>query len=236
MKVHKTENLSDFTDKEKRREYYSKIKEPLSSLSEVDFYRLRIVEKYLIGKSVLDIGTYRGDFLKMISDKFEITGLDFNNECVNIVNDYFKKKVAYVGNLEIDDHLIFKDNSFDTVTCLEVIEHLPDIGKVINELERIARKRIIISVPYKEIIGYTHCIHCGNKTPLSGHLHFFDENSLNQYLKQNEKVRCFLISNSYFSFFRLYKFPLFISRFLDHFLNYFFSDNARWITYIIDLN
>lgn len=235
MQVEKNENLCDYSDADTRRNYYSNFKEPWTFLNEADFYRFKIVKKHLIGNSVLDVGTYRGDFLRMIADKYEIAGLDINEERVNIVNNFFKKKVAYVGNLDLDEHLIFANNSFDTVTCLEVIEHLPDLKKAVTELLRISKKRLIISVPYKEIIRYALCIHCGNKTPLSGHLNVFDEKSLDPFLDSKLKVRCILINNSIFSFFRLYKLPALFSSIIDNILNSFFPDKASWIIYIIDI-
>jgi hypothetical protein len=45
--------------------------------------------------------------------------------------------------------LPFRNESFDLVTCLEVLEHLPheEFKKGISELQRICRKYIIITVP-----------------------------------------------------------------------------------------
>jgi len=42
--------------------------------------------------------------------------------------------------------LPFRNKSFDVVTCVSVLEHLPeDLSKVIPELERIAGKRVIVT-------------------------------------------------------------------------------------------
>ncbi len=45
------------------------------------------------------------------------------------------------------EKLTYKDKSFDTVSCLEVLEHLYNPIDAIKELKRVARKRIIVSVP-----------------------------------------------------------------------------------------
>jgi len=42
-----------------------------------------------------------------------------------------------------------RDASFDTVTCLEVLEHLDPAGPAIVELARITRGRCIVSVPHE---------------------------------------------------------------------------------------
>jgi hypothetical protein len=46
-------------------------------------------------------------------------------------------------------HLPFEDRSFDAVLCLEVLEHLEkeDGERLLAELERVARKQMIISTP-----------------------------------------------------------------------------------------
>jgi len=43
--------------------------------------------------------------------------------------------------------LKYGDKSFDTVCCLETLEHLHNPIKAMDELKRIAKKRIIITVP-----------------------------------------------------------------------------------------
>jgi len=44
-----------------------------------------------------------------------------------------------------------EESSFDTVVAFQVLEHIPfaDFGKAIDELCRISKKRVIISVPYR---------------------------------------------------------------------------------------
>lgn len=45
--------------------------------------------------------------------------------------------------------LPFADKSFDTIVCVEVLEHLEraDALKAIGEFERIARRRVVVTVP-----------------------------------------------------------------------------------------
>jgi len=73
---------------------------------------------------------------------------------VDALGKFIKNKVT-VTNLKSGDiladgrELPLKDNSFDVVTSIDVIEHVPqkDRKKFIGELLRIARKRVIISAP-----------------------------------------------------------------------------------------
>jgi hypothetical protein len=82
-------------------------------------------------------------------------------------------KVGTTENLDSSE-------KYDIVTCLEVLEHIPDWLSVFNSLFEFSQKQVIISVPYKEIISYTICIHCLQKTPHYGHMHSFSESSFPQ--------------------------------------------------------
>lgn len=47
------------------------------------------------------------------------------------------------------DALPFASRSFDVVTCLEVLEHQNDPGAAARELARVARRAVVLSVPYE---------------------------------------------------------------------------------------
>jgi SAM-dependent methyltransferase len=47
------------------------------------------------------------------------------------------------------DALPFKDDAFDTVLALEMLEHVPDPGRVLAEIARIARSTVVLSVPWE---------------------------------------------------------------------------------------
>lgn len=69
--------------------------------------------------------------------------------------------------------LPFADRSFDTVTCCHTLEHALDLTGAWRELERVARRQIIVVVPRQRYYYYT----------LDEHVHFFpDDASLIQAL------------------------------------------------------
>jgi ubiquinone/menaquinone biosynthesis C-methylase UbiE len=45
--------------------------------------------------------------------------------------------------------LPFADRSFDAVTCLEVLEHLDDPAAAVREMARVARRAVVVSVPFE---------------------------------------------------------------------------------------
>ena len=47
--------------------------------------------------------------------------------------------------------LPFERDSFDTVVCCEVLEHLEDPARGLAELARVARRRVLISTPWEPV-------------------------------------------------------------------------------------
>lgn len=103
--------------------------------------------------NMLDVGSGRGVFLIPFMKEFPN---------VNVTSiDILEKRVAFLNelsdggfpNLHAEQKNIcdkpFHDDSFDVVSMLEVLEHIPDADKAINSAIRIARKYIVVTVPSK---------------------------------------------------------------------------------------
>lgn len=119
-------------------------------------------------ESLLDAGCGNGIFLNSLALKkphIKSFGFDRSEEALKYV------KVPHsVGDM---DKLNFDSQSFDCVTSLEVIEHLPiEVYKnALSEMARVAKKHIIISVPYNENLeeNSNQCPSC--KTIFNADLH-----------------------------------------------------------------
>lgn len=108
--------------------------------------RKKLLDKWVTGKKVLDIGCGTGIYVDYLTKKgFDAAGVDFVKEFI----DYAKKHRK--GKFMIADayKLPFKDKSFDTVIMFDVLEHIENELKVINEIKRITKKRLIVIVPHK---------------------------------------------------------------------------------------
>jgi 2-polyprenyl-3-methyl-5-hydroxy-6-metoxy-1,4-benzoquinol methylase len=210
---------------------------PISALSVLDFYRFKKVKRYLQGKSILDIGPGRAHFLDSIKADHQITGVDMNMERVRYGNQILGQDAIKLGNLE--KGLDFPHGSFDTVTCLEVLEHLENPQEALAELARISRKRIIVTVPFNERIQYVLCIHCAQYTPYSGHLHCFDRASIRGIVPNNAKiVKMELIGNKALSIIPylgsiVFRAPLWIASLVDKLSNAVIR-RARWMLVVLD--
>ena len=83
-------------------------------------------------------------------------------------------------------HLPFPDQAFDSVLAFEILEHIPDSGVGLQEIRRVCRSGLLLSVPdcaqvddlanaglaYSHYLDHSHC-------------NFFEETSLRRLLEEN---------------------------------------------------
>ncbi len=90
--------------------------------------------------AVLDVGCHAGTFtqfvLKCIKSR-DIYGIDISHSAI----DRIRKKIPY-GHFEVADagNLPFRDNFFDAIFCLEVLEHVDNPLEVLGEIRRVMKK------------------------------------------------------------------------------------------------
>jgi ubiquinone/menaquinone biosynthesis C-methylase UbiE len=114
-------------------------------------------------RSVLDIGARDGHFSRLLTEHFaEVTALDLRKPPFE-----FPRVVTVEGDVT---NLDFADGSFDCVFCTEVLEHIPDVQKACSEIVRVAKREIVIGVPFRQDIrlGRTTCRSCGKAKPSLG--------------------------------------------------------------------
>lgn len=109
---------------------------------------LNVVKKRMQGKTAfnhLDIGAGTGELIKKLQHNFNIS----SQAC-----DYHVERfeLSDVPVLKIDlnkEHLPYEDNSFDLITCSEVIEHLENHRQVLREMSRILKRDglLILTTP-----------------------------------------------------------------------------------------
>lgn len=91
--------------------------------------------------SIVDVGDTSGLLFKAMNKPG--LSVNINTEVV----DYIQRAgiQAELGDIE---QLQYPDKSFDYSFCFECIEHLPNPIKALQELSRITKKNVFISIPY----------------------------------------------------------------------------------------
>ncbi len=86
-------------------------------------------------------------------------------------------------------HLPFPDNAFDIVVCSELLEHMEAYQKVVEELLRITRKRLIITVPNELPLVKIMCPKCKTKHYYDGHVNYFTAEKLRTIFVNRKDVK-----------------------------------------------
>ena len=135
----------------------------------------------LQGRRVLDIGCGRGNnTLHFLDSDNTAVGMDLQP---SLIAD-FRSRTESPAVMGDACCLPFRDQCFDVVCFSEVIEHLEKPQDALNEIARVVKPGgfIIVSIPYRERIEETLCIHCNRKTPVNAHLHSFDKEIMERML------------------------------------------------------
>ncbi|MCP4219361.1 MAG: methyltransferase domain-containing protein [bacterium] len=140
---------------------------------------LDLVEKYA-GKTILDIGCGHAVYGKELLKKgFNYTGIEANEAYAKVAGQ------SVDATLMRAESLGFKDKSFDTVMMFEVLEHLDDPYTSLEEIVRVTRKNLILTVPnispMIECVEYNVVMHHFLE---STHVNFFTGKMLERFLKQ----------------------------------------------------
>ena len=147
--------IEKFFSEEKMRSHYvyepvrNTLEHPDLYITQIRYYRMyqffkkEYPEIFNADTKILNVGDADSILLESIGKKG--TSLNINQECV----EFIKKKGMEVvlGDAE---KIGFPDSSFDFVFCFQTLEHCPNPIKVLNELGRVAKKKVFLSIPYTE--------------------------------------------------------------------------------------
>ena len=152
-----------------------------------DMPRVRRTIGFLRGvmpSSILDIGSGRGAFLWTCLDAFpgvSHTATDIDEHRVNLYETVRLGGIERLNGIHCDIQSPtseFLEQTFDVVTMLEVLEHLPDPETALRNVVRLAQRYVVISVPSKE-----------DDNP--AHLQLFSEKLLSEMLERIDGIKRF---------------------------------------------
>jgi len=135
-----------------------------SSSHHKTWQRICFVPQLITGKSILEFGTGDGCCINLLAElnKFE--------RMVSIDEKQHSKLQKLSNEVEFEKRIFrntkFKNNEFESVICMEILEHLGGQRKdesrewlgwdlsqfydVLNEARRICTKRLIMTIPFEE--------------------------------------------------------------------------------------
>lgn len=98
-------------------------------------------------KKILDVGCGEGITLKRLEEEKigqDHEGIDYSKDAIEIgkkIHPTLKIKIGNVYDLD------YRDNAFDMTICTEVLEHLENPKKAVQEIKRVSSKYLVFSVP-----------------------------------------------------------------------------------------
>ena len=130
--------------------------------------------------NLLDIGSGRGAFLWPLLDEFPflpVTCIDMRDDRVRDIQAVHDGGVVRLQAMQGDvTALPFASQSFDVITMLEVLEHVPATQWALAEICRVASRFVLLSVPSKE-----------DNNP--EHIHLFSQPQITQLLREQGATR-----------------------------------------------
>lgn len=114
---------------------------PLKTLHDINPARLKFIQKFieLTNRSVLDVGCGGGVLSESLACNGAIvTGLDVEPDAIAAAKKHAKEhqlQIKYVCK-PIED---YEASSFDFITCMEMLEHVPDPQLVIEHCARLLK-------------------------------------------------------------------------------------------------
>jgi len=138
-------------------------------------HRLNLVRRILPrdpGEAILDVGCGDGAISLDLSQqtRARVVGADLAIRRVTFARNLAKNLSFTQGSCY---ELPFADNSFSTVVCCDLLEHLDDPTRAFAELMRVSSRYVLLTVPFAIEIEKTLCPHCLKDYFLYGHQHSF---------------------------------------------------------------
>lgn len=117
----------------------------LELMSEVDLYNKWIfqnIEPYL-GENILEIGCGIGNISQYLIKKSNLTAIDISPKYIQLVKEKFKnqpnfKAFLWDASSSIPDFL--KKESFDSIVCLNVLEHIENDLNALQNMNQLLKK------------------------------------------------------------------------------------------------
>ena len=124
----------------------------LESMNQADWYNkwtMNKIKSFLTGK-ILEIGCGIGNFTKTLLEFGQVYGIDIREDYVNETKKILKTNGAKIGLGDIEKGgYFFKDEKFDSIVCINVLEHVKDDTRALGNIYNLLKKSglLILIIP-----------------------------------------------------------------------------------------
>lgn len=110
----------------------------------LDNQRLKLLNKYVVGEKVLDVGCATGIYVNYLSNRnLKSYGVDIVHGFIQNAQKKYPKAEFKTGSAE---NIPYSRKLFDTTILFDILEHGDDI-KILKEAIRVTKSRILVIVP-----------------------------------------------------------------------------------------
>ncbi len=124
--------------------------ETLESMSQAVWYNQWTIKKFesFLHGDILEVGCGIGNFTDKLTEYGRVFAIDYNQSYVSILKKDRHKYTAGLGDIE-EGRFFFDSQKFDTIVCLNVLEHIKDDKKALENIFKLLKKdgHLILLVP-----------------------------------------------------------------------------------------
>jgi len=113
---------------------------------------LKLIRRFRKGGRLLDVGCAYGFLVDEASRYFESYGIDVSSFAVRKSKEYCRGSVSRASA----GHLPFRDESFDAVTLVDTLEHVPDFNSCLKDVVRALKKGGVLLLQLPNPLVWTH--------------------------------------------------------------------------------
>ena len=144
-------------------------------------------------ESLLDVGCGEGvltlEWAERLGDR-RVVGIDLEDP--KLASEWERRRRPNLEFLTADaTALAFGDGEFDMATAIEVLEHVPDPEATLAEMARVARRRLLVSVPREPLwrgLNMARGAYWGSLGNTPGHLNHWSKRSFARMLSRHGTV------------------------------------------------
>ncbi len=127
--------------------------ETMSSAVWYNAWTVKKFERYLTG-DILEAGCGHGSFTKTLATYGNVWAIDIDATCISTAKNQ-TRNIARVGYGDIENgSYFFKHKQFDTIVCINVLEHIKNDTRTLTNLSRLTKKggHLILLVPAHQFL------------------------------------------------------------------------------------